>query len=112
MPRTPSTYKCEVQVTVCKPIAGGGTAIVYTTQSINVPTIGPSTIPFGSQTVYRTEMFNNGKDGFFREDLRLAYWSRDTSEWQFQLWILAEDRETRLKVKSIIPVLERAEHAR
>jgi len=57
-------------------------------------------------------MADNGKNGFYREDIRLAYWSRDTSDGKFQLWILPEDNETRLKLKSIRLVLEHAEHGR
>jgi hypothetical protein len=106
LPYTPSTYKVECRVPVCRETEDGGTELIPVPTSINVATIGPSTTPFGGQTVYRTEMFNNGKDGFSREDIRLAYWSRDTSDGKFQLWILTEDRETRLKLKSIVPVLE------
>jgi hypothetical protein len=112
LPYTPSTYKCEIRTTVCKPMKDGGTAMVFVTDSINVATVGPSKVPFGGQTVYRTEMSGNGKDGFFRQDMRLAYWSRDTSDGDFHFWILADDSETRLKLKSIVPVLEHAEHDR
>jgi hypothetical protein len=117
LPYTPSTYKCEVRVWQrvtlgarggFNPHGGGATAMANVTQSINVPTIGPSKVPFGGQTIYRTEMSNNGKDGFYREDIRLAYWSRETSDGEFKLWILADDNETRMKVKSIVPVLETA----
>jgi hypothetical protein len=120
LPYTPSTYKCEVRVWQrviqlprgINPIGAGVAAMANVTQSINVPTIGPSKVPFGGQTIYRTEMADNGKNGFYREDIRVAYWSRDTSDGNFQLWLLADDSETRMKVKSIVPVLERAEHAR
>lgn len=90
----------------------GGTAMVPVPMSMNVPIIGASKVPFGGQTVYSTEMWSNGNDGSYREDIRLASWSRDTTAGKFQLSILAEDRETRLKLKSIVPVLEHAEHAR
>jgi hypothetical protein len=119
LPYTPSTYKCEVRVWQrviqlprggfnFNPIGRGLTAMANVTQSINVPTIGPSKIPFGGQTIYRTEMADNGKNGFYREDVRVAYWSRDTSDGKFELWLLADDSETRMKVKSIVPVLEHA----
>jgi hypothetical protein len=114
LPYTPSTYKCEVRVVqrVNLGLRGGLKAMISVKQSINVPSIGSSKVPFGGQTVYRTEMSSNGRDGFFRKDIRLAYWSRDTSDGKFRLSLLAEDSETRLKLKSIVPVLERAEHAR
>jgi hypothetical protein len=82
--------------------------VVHDTESIDVDTIGQRTMPSGCQTVYRTELHNNGKDGFIREDIRLAYWTRNDFVGTFHLWILAEDRETRLKLKSIVPVLENA----
>ncbi|HEV7999375.1 MAG TPA: hypothetical protein VGP63_05815 [Planctomycetaceae bacterium] len=114
LPYTPSTYQCEVRVRQRvnlaraggNPHTGGVTMMADVTQSINVPTIGPSRVPFGGQTVYRTEMSKNGKGGFVREDIRLAYWSRETSGGKFQLWILADDRETRMKLKSIVAALE------
>ena len=114
LPYTPTTYKCEVRVRQRvhlargggNPHTGGGTMMADVTQSINVPTIGPSRVPFGGQTVYRTEMSSDGKNGSYREDIRLAYWSRDTADGKCQLWILADDRETQMKLKSIVPVLE------
>lgn len=113
LPYTPSTYKCEVRVRqrVKLRVQGGVKpfeAMVNVKQSINVPSISSSKVPFGGQTVYRTELYSNGSDGFFRKDIRLAYWSRDTSDGKFRLSILAEDNETRMKLKSIVPVLEHA----
>jgi hypothetical protein len=102
LPYTPSTYKCEVQVAVRRGVDHFRAAV-----PINVPTIGTSIVPLDGQTVYQTDRVDNGKGGFFRRDLRLAYWSRDTPDSNFHFWILAEDRETKLKVKSIVPVLER-----
>lgn len=102
LPYSPSTYKCEVQVAVQR-----GDDHFRLPVPLIVPTIGTSRVPLGGQTVYQTEMVENGKGGFFRRDLRLAYSSRDTPDSEFHVWILAEDRETRLKVKSIVPVLER-----
>jgi hypothetical protein len=120
LPYTPSTYKCEVRVWQrviqlprgINPLGAGVAAMANVTQSINVPTIGPSKVPLGGQTIYRTEMADNGKNGFYREDIRLAYWSRDTSDGKFQLWLLADDSETRMKVKSIVPVLRHVERGR
>jgi hypothetical protein len=66
-------------------------------EETTVSTVGTSTMPFGGLAVYRSEMFQ-GKDN----------WTRDTAKGQFRLSILAEDNETRLKLKSIIPVLEHA----
>jgi hypothetical protein len=107
LPYTPSTYKCEIEVTGLRPLKDGGAEMVAVPVSINVPTIGSSKIPFGGQTVYRTEMFGSGESGFRREDIRLAYSSRDTSDGKLHVWILPEENETRLKLKSVVPVLEK-----
>jgi hypothetical protein len=45
-------------------------------------------------------------------DTPIAKWTRDTTEGKFRLSILAEDSETRLKLKSIVPVLEHGEHGK
>jgi hypothetical protein len=76
-----------------------------------VSTVGTSTMPFGGLTVYRCEMFD-GIDGLRREDIPIAKWTRDTPTGEFRLSIVDVDSRTRVKVKSIKPVLERAEHAR
>jgi hypothetical protein len=43
-----------------------------------------------------------------RTDIPIAKWTRDTPDGQFRLSIKEEDHETRLKLKSIVPVLEHA----
>jgi hypothetical protein len=85
--------------------------------------IGTSKMPWGALTVYHGDMRKTtSPDALLREDTPIAQWSseadfpfdkwsRDTANGKFRLLIMAEDRETRLKLKSIIPVLEHAEHA-
>jgi hypothetical protein len=86
--------------------------------------IGRSRMPLGCQTLYRGDMRKTtSPDALLREDTPLAQWSSD-AEFPFDKWsgdtptgkvgllLMTDDHETRLKLKSIIPVLERAEHAR
>jgi hypothetical protein len=81
-------------------------------ESRRLSTIGTSKLSFGGQTVYRCEMKATHQHVPLREDIAIGKWSRDTPDGQFRLSIMEEDRETRLKLKSITPVLEHAEHGR
>jgi hypothetical protein len=81
-------------------------------ENMVLPMIGPTKMPLGEQTIYRSRMTGNGFGVLHRADFPIAKWSRDTPDGKFRLTIKAEDNETRLKLKSIIPVLERAEHKR
>jgi hypothetical protein len=47
-----------------------------------------------------------------REDSPIAQWTRDTPAGEFLLSLMDVDSQTRVKVKSIVPVLEHAEHGR
>jgi hypothetical protein len=71
-----------------------------------LPTIGTSKVPFGGQTIYRSQM--NGFGIERRADIPIAKWTRDTPDGQFRFTMRDEDRLTRLKLKSIRPVLEHA----
>ena len=81
-------------------------------ENMVLPIIGTSQVPFGGQTVYRSQIIRNGSDEWHRIDTPIAKWTRDTPAGKFHLSILTEANETRLKLKSIVPVLERAEHGR
>jgi hypothetical protein len=73
----------------------------------NVSVIGTSQMPVGGQTIYRPEMhayFNV----LVRHDISIGKWFRETSDARFRLFITSDDHETRLKLKSIVPVLENA----
>jgi hypothetical protein len=74
--------------------------------------VGKSKIPFGSQTIYLGVMTAPGFSGLDGAVVPIAKWTRDTPGGKFRLSIIAEDNETRVKLKSIIPVLEHAEHVR
>jgi hypothetical protein len=75
--------------------------------------IGTAQMPPGAQTFYRGDMRKTTfPDALLREDTPIAKWSRDSPADNGRLSIMANDSETRLKLKSIVPVLERAEHAR
>jgi hypothetical protein len=73
----------------------------------DISTIGASKMAFGGQTVYRSKMLFTPQGPSCREDIPIAEWTRDTPDGKFRLSILAEDSETRLKLKSIVPVLEK-----
>jgi hypothetical protein len=73
--------------------------------------VGPSKMPFGGQTVYRSQIIRSF-DEPHRLDTPIAKWTRDSPNGKFRLSIMADDSETRLKLKSIVPVLEHAEHVR
>ncbi len=78
-------------------------------KSDKVSIIGTREMPFGGQTVYRSHMEGVDRSGLPRRvDTPIAKWTRDTADGQFRLSIMVDDRETRLKLKSIIGVLERA----
>lgn len=74
----------------------------------NLFTIGPSKMRFGSHTFYRARMKDTLTAGVRRrEDFPIGKWWRDTPDGDFHLSLMVEDDETRLKLKSIVPVLER-----
>jgi len=82
--------------------------------------IGKSKMALGCQTLYRGDMRKTmTPNALLREDTPIAQWSsdaqfpidkwsRDTPTGKVGLLIMVKDRETRLKLKSIVPVLERA----
>jgi hypothetical protein len=71
-------------------------------------TIGTSKMPLGGLTIYRGEMLTFFGNVVVRQDMPLATWTRDMPNGQFRLSIERGDHETRLKLKSAIPVLEHA----
>jgi len=75
-------------------------------------TIGPSKMACGSYAIYRSELMADGDGGYLRQYIPVAMWSRDTPDGKFRLSTMVDDSETRLKLKSIVPVLEHAEHPR
>lgn len=82
--------------------------------TVNICAVDKLKMQFGSHTFYRLEMTHKPPYSpvFGREDIPIAKWTRDTPDGKFNLSIVAEDSETRLKLKSILPVLEHAGHAR
>ena len=71
-----------------------------------LPTIGTSKVPFGGQIIYRSQM--NGFGIERRADIPIAKWTRDTPDGPFRFTMRDEDRLSRLKLQSIVPVLEDA----
>lgn len=86
----------------------GKKAVPVVVATVFHATIGPSKMAFGSYAVYRSEVMADGAGGFLRQYIPIAMWSRDTPDGKFRFSIMAEDGETRLKLKSIVPVLEHA----
>lgn len=113
LPYVPTTYYTETDYVEAVMVMNNGIVIrPRCSKGVTLRAIGWVKVPLGGQTVYRDEMTEITPGVFRREDTRLATWSRDTADGPFRLSIMAEDRETRLKLKSIVPVLEHAEHGR
>jgi hypothetical protein len=118
LPFMPSTYntKYEQRVRVLDEKGVGRFEVRQASRTLT--SIGTSKMPFGGQCVYRTRMSAIANQDasppttWARRDIRIAKWTRETADGNFQFSIMDEDRETRLKLKSIVPVLERAEHGR
>jgi hypothetical protein len=70
-------------------------------------TIGTAQVPTGCQILYRSAT----RTTWSGRVIPIALWTRDSFDGTFHLSILSEDYETRLKLKSIVPVLEHAGHA-
>jgi hypothetical protein len=107
LPYMPTAYQAERTVHVIENRNGNLVARPIV-QRINLATIGTAKRPFGGQTIYRSLMTGPGFGTLHRTDIPIAKWTRDTPDGQFRLSIKEEDHETRLKLKSIVPVLEHA----
>jgi hypothetical protein len=107
LPYLPTTYvRPETKVAV-RNGWWNGRVVVQTLKKVSI--IGTREMPFGGQTVYHSQMeAGNGPPLPRRADTPIAKWTRDTPNAKFRLSIMTEDHETRLKLKSIIPVLEQA----
>jgi hypothetical protein len=75
-------------------------------ENMVLPAIGTAKVPFSGQTVYRSQFFQFELATAHRMDTAIAKWTRDSPSGTFRLSIMSDDRETRLKLKSIVPVLE------
>jgi hypothetical protein len=75
-------------------------------------TIGSTKLPFSNQMVCRGAMVKTPIGIVRRSDTPIASWYRKSPDGKFRFSIMAEDQETRTKLKSVLPVFERAEHAR
>jgi hypothetical protein len=87
--------------------ANGKVAFRRTPRRFTLFAIGLSRPPFGAQVIYRGEMIEIDKGVLRRNDMPIAQWTRDSPMDNFRLEIMNVDNETRLKLKSIVPVLER-----
>ncbi|HET6326226.1 MAG TPA: hypothetical protein VFG04_16230 [Planctomycetaceae bacterium] len=105
LPYWPTTYQFNRNVVVFD-IRNGIVVPRTIVEHVNVFTVGKFVMPFGGQTIYRAGTTEKQPGDRRREDVPIAEWSRDAPDGKFRLLILAEDRETRLKLKSIVPVLE------
>jgi len=104
LPHLPSTYQLVETRLVMKNRAG---PIIVDSETVTIFTTGKSEMPFGGQTLYRPGR-RRLPDNCRPEHIPVAIWSRGTPDGKFQLSIMDENRESRLKLKSIVPVLENA----
>jgi hypothetical protein len=108
LPNLPTTYQLDRSVVVLERRPDGKVTPRRIVDRMNVFTVGKSAMPFGGQTLYRAGTTQKPPDDRRREDVPIAKWSRDAPGDKLRLSISEEDRETRLKLKSIVPVLENA----
>jgi hypothetical protein len=106
LPYMPTDYPSDRTVQVIEN-RNGNLVSRRIVERTTLASIGTATMPFGGQSIYRGEMMQMAT-GVFRKDTALATWSRDTPDGHFRLFIMDGNRETRLKLKSIVPVLEHA----
>jgi hypothetical protein len=105
LPFIPST--CKVEQTA--EVNGGRDAVRVSTV---LGTIGSSPVPFGGQTIFRSEMRYVGSL-VCRDDTSIAKWFFDARDGKFRLvTVSGGEYQTRLKLKSIVPVLEHSGHVR
>jgi hypothetical protein len=90
----------------------GGVTFRRTPRRFTLFAIGPSQPSFGAQVIYRGEMIEIDNCVLRRNDMPIAQWTRDSPTDNFRLAIMNVDHETRLKLKSIVPVLEHAGRAK
>jgi hypothetical protein len=107
VPYFPTTYQIDRSFFVVE-VVGGRQQARRIGERINVSTIGTSAMPRGGQTLYRNGTTQKDPSDLRREDVPIAKWGRAVSGDKFQLSILDVDRETRLKLKSIVPLLEKS----
>ncbi len=105
LPYLPTTYKLDY-LTLSLETGNGQEIRRQIAQQIKIQVIGSSHLPFGGQTLFRSAMKDTPLGFSCRVDTPIAKWSRDTSDANFQLLILSGEYQTRLKLKSIVPVLE------
>jgi hypothetical protein len=112
LPYLPTTYKFEYFVRVVVETAGEKPTVrQLAVQTPDIDLIGTTRMPFGGQTLFRSKMRDTASGDLLRVDTPLAKWTRDKPTEKFRLAIMDVDTETRLKLKSVVPVLEHAEHA-
>jgi hypothetical protein len=90
-----------------------GTMMLYALPYISItpqvevtvlPTIGTSKVPYQGQIIYRSQW--NGFGIERRADIPIAKWARDTPDGPFRFTMRDEDRLSRLKLLSIVPLLQ------
>jgi hypothetical protein len=113
LPCMPSTYDVEYLVFKKEMSKDGRRELVNGFMASKaLGTIGSQPLPSGGQVLYRSEMKVIAHQALRREDTPIAKWTRDAPDGKFRLSIMSDDNETRLKLKSILPVLEHAEQGR
>ena len=110
MPFDASVCNCERTVPIFERARNGAVVVRLTVVNINVVTIGTLKLPDGYYTICRARMIDLGNESV-REDEPIAFWFGAFAK-EHRLSTITFDHETRIKLKSIIPVLEHAEHGR
>jgi hypothetical protein len=89
----------------------GVEAVSLKVERLQIGFIGTSKLRPGELMICRGQLIDLGTGLDVRKEEPIACWSGNYPK-DSRLMMLTDDRETRLKLKSIVPVLERAEHAR
>jgi len=108
LPYPPQTRDFDAMVLVGGNVKGAK-VVFHVAQRVKIFAVGTEKLFPGAYFIYRCRPVETAQNGIFcREDTPIAQWDRDTPTGKFQLSIMDVDSQTRVKLKSIVPVLEQA----
>jgi hypothetical protein len=110
LPFIPYAYRCSCTALKATFDVNDGFVTSSAVDIKTLSTVGLKPMPADGQTVYRSEMNQLYPGVFVRNDVPVATWASDAPGVPLRLSRWCDDSETRLKLKSIVPVLEHAEH--
>jgi hypothetical protein len=109
LPYRPTTYHTDYVGVVLLQCLGTRKGIRKRVATrLTLSTVGTVKMPPGAQTIYRSLVKDLGTGAWHREDTPIAEWSREAPDAPLRLSLFDDRYETRLKLKSIVPVLEYA----